>query len=220
MMSGQQLQELVNAISGGYTVDSLKMAMLFSMRQDLAAIVNISQPLITVTFDLILWSERTGRTAELAIALHKQNPTSPALRAYIAKHHPNALLPQEEGTTPESIPAPETSEPDPTPVTNQPDPEPEAEADDRPSKLDLSKGLAACETMKSPDSRQTLLGFLADEGVEVTFVDNPRLLASRIINACVTVEPHQLGALVEALEFLENENAAAFKAFKALVETY
>ena len=78
-LTGQQVQQIQDAIVAGYTPDSLQEMVRTRLDQDLAAIAH-GDTFRAQVFSLIDWAERQGRMAELLQGACAANPNNVALR--------------------------------------------------------------------------------------------------------------------------------------------
>lgn len=79
-LSGSQIKQLQSALLAGFSFDDLSRLTTFELNERLDSIVPPG-PMSSVTFDLIMWAEREGRTSELIKALMAARPNNPSVTA-------------------------------------------------------------------------------------------------------------------------------------------
>src|SRR4051812_40549544 len=82
---GVMVEEICDAILSGYDANELAMMVRTKLGVTLNVIVG-QGPLGTMVFDLVEWSEKRGKTAELIRAAYKGNPTNPDIQALFLKY--------------------------------------------------------------------------------------------------------------------------------------
>ena len=79
-LSGSQAKQLQSALLSAFGISELKHLVTFELNQQLENIVP-SGPMSSVAFELIMWSEQHGKTAELIKAVIAARPNNPAVAA-------------------------------------------------------------------------------------------------------------------------------------------
>jgi hypothetical protein len=82
-LTGDQTEQLVDALATVGDLDVLKRIVRFKLGEDLPTIVGVDRDLNAVVFDLVRWANRTGRTADLIRAAVSEIPGNPALKELV-----------------------------------------------------------------------------------------------------------------------------------------
>ncbi|MDY3558400.1 effector-associated domain EAD1-containing protein [Gemmata sp. JC673] len=90
-LSGQQVKQLQQCLLSSFNFDELSRIVQFELNEQFASIAPPGT-MSTATFELVMWAERTGRTAELIKAVMAARPNSPDMAAL------SQLLPAQAGT--------------------------------------------------------------------------------------------------------------------------
>lgn len=91
LLTGDQTQQLVDAITSVGDLDVLKRIVKFKLGEDLSTIAS-EKNLTTAVFDLVAWADRTGMTADLIRAVVSEIPRNPALKELIKQSWVVALI--------------------------------------------------------------------------------------------------------------------------------
>ncbi len=84
-LSGEELEEITEAIVSGYDLDDLSRALRFKWGLVLANYVDVRKGFYGVVADLVAWTERKGKTRELLALAFVENQGNESLTKAAAR---------------------------------------------------------------------------------------------------------------------------------------